>query len=95
MRGFVFLHLRDDGARGQVPRRQAFPVWSGGGPELSFGLGGIAAGVLGFAADRIRIIEVFKLCAFLPAVGLLTVFLPHSLTFHSLLAGSTGSAVRS
>ncbi|MFO1171788.1 MAG: MFS transporter [Hyphomicrobiaceae bacterium] len=43
---------------------------------LSFGLGGIAAGVLGLLADRIGIVEVFKVCAFLPAVGLLTIFLP-------------------
>lgn len=43
---------------------------------LSFGLGGIAAGALGFAADRIGIVEVFRLCAFLPAIGLLTILLP-------------------
>jgi FSR family fosmidomycin resistance protein-like MFS transporter len=43
---------------------------------LSFGLGGLAAGGLGLAADRIGIVEMFKLCAFLPAIGLLTIFLP-------------------
>lgn len=43
---------------------------------LSFGLGGVAAGVIGMAADQIGIIEVFKLCAWLPAIGLLAAFLP-------------------
>jgi FSR family fosmidomycin resistance protein-like MFS transporter len=43
---------------------------------LAFGLGGIAAAGLGILADRIGIIEVFKLCAILPALGLLTFLLP-------------------
>jgi FSR family fosmidomycin resistance protein-like MFS transporter len=43
---------------------------------LSFGLGGLAAGVLGELADRASIETVYKLCAFLPAFGLLTWFLP-------------------
>ncbi len=43
---------------------------------LAFGLGGLAAAALGVLADRIGIIEVFKLCAWLPALGLLTYFLP-------------------
>jgi FSR family fosmidomycin resistance protein-like MFS transporter len=43
---------------------------------LSFGLGGLAAGVLGELADRTSIETVYKLCAFLPAFGLLTWFLP-------------------
>jgi MFS transporter, FSR family, fosmidomycin resistance protein len=43
---------------------------------MSFGLAGIAAAILGLLADRIGLVEVFKLCAFLPAIGLLTVFLP-------------------
>ncbi len=45
---------------------------------LAFGLGGIAAGVIGVLADKIGIIEVFKLCAWLPALGLLAIFLPRS-----------------
>lgn len=45
---------------------------------LGFGLGGIAAGVIGVMADKIGIIEVFKLCAWLPALGLLAIFLPRS-----------------
>ena len=43
---------------------------------LSFGLGGLAAGVLGELADRTSIEFVYKICAFLPAFGLLTWFLP-------------------
>jgi FSR family fosmidomycin resistance protein-like MFS transporter len=43
---------------------------------LTFGLGGIAAALLGVAADRIGIDAVFRLCAFLPAIGLLAWFLP-------------------
>lgn len=43
---------------------------------LAFGLGGIAAAGLGVIADRIGIIEVFRLCAWLPALGLLTFLLP-------------------
>lgn len=43
---------------------------------LAFGLGGIAAAVLGLLADQLGIITVFKLCAWLPALGLLTILLP-------------------
>jgi MFS transporter, FSR family, fosmidomycin resistance protein len=43
---------------------------------LAFGLGGLAAAALGLLADHIGIIEVFKLCAWLPALGLLTFLLP-------------------
>ena len=43
---------------------------------LSFGLGGIAAAAIGALADQIGIVEVFKICAWLPAVGLLAIFLP-------------------
>ena len=46
---------------------------------LAFGLGGIAAAGLGALADRIGIIEVFRLCAWLPAVGLLAFLLPRSM----------------
>ncbi len=44
---------------------------------LSFGLSGMGAAVLGAVADVTSIDYVFKLCAFLPAIGLLTVFLPN------------------
>lgn len=43
---------------------------------LSFGLGGIAAAMLGELADRIGIEAVYRICAFLPAIGLLAWFLP-------------------
>jgi FSR family fosmidomycin resistance protein-like MFS transporter len=45
---------------------------------LSFGLGGLAAAGLGAIADRVGIIEVFRLCAWLPTLGLLTFLLPRS-----------------
>jgi MFS transporter, FSR family, fosmidomycin resistance protein len=43
---------------------------------LAFGLGGLSAAGLGLLADHIGIIQVFKLCAWLPALGLLTFLLP-------------------
>ena len=43
---------------------------------LAFGLGGIGAAVLGKIADAHGIVAVYGLCAWLPAIGLLTVFLP-------------------
>nr|CAD6410685.1 MFS transporter [Rhizobium sp. Q54] len=43
---------------------------------IAFGVGGIAAALLGVLADRHGISTVYTICAFLPALGLLTVFLP-------------------
>jgi FSR family fosmidomycin resistance protein-like MFS transporter len=43
---------------------------------LSFGLGGIAAALLGELADRTSIEFVYRACSFLPALGLLAWFLP-------------------
>lgn len=43
---------------------------------LAFGLGGLGAVVLGWIADATSIAFIMKLCAFLPLLGLLTVFLP-------------------
>ena len=43
---------------------------------LGFGLGGIGAAVLGALADHWGIVAVYKLCSFLPLIGLLAVFLP-------------------
>jgi FSR family fosmidomycin resistance protein-like MFS transporter len=43
---------------------------------LAFGMGGIGAAVLGALADRTGIEFVYRVCAFLPAIGLLTIFLP-------------------
>lgn len=43
---------------------------------LAFGLGGIAAAVLGAMADAHGIETVFRVCAFLPLLGVLTALLP-------------------
>ncbi|MDE1953425.1 MAG: MFS transporter [Betaproteobacteria bacterium] len=43
---------------------------------LAFGLGGIGAAALGQLADVIGIVGVYKVCAFLPLIGLLATFLP-------------------
>ena len=43
---------------------------------LSFGIGGIAAAALGLVADATSIEFVYQLCAFLPLMGVLAVFLP-------------------
>jgi len=45
---------------------------------LAFGLGGLSAAGLGLLADQIGIVQVFKLCAGLPALGLLTFLLPRT-----------------
>ena len=45
---------------------------------LSFGLGGLGAAALGFLADRTSLSFVYNVCAFLPAIGLLTYFLPNT-----------------
>ncbi|HJW07508.1 MAG TPA: MFS transporter [Rhodanobacter sp.] len=43
---------------------------------LAFGMGGIGAAVLGGLADTHGIEYVYRLCAYLPLMGLITVFLP-------------------
>jgi FSR family fosmidomycin resistance protein-like MFS transporter len=43
---------------------------------LAFGVGGIGAALLGRLADRHGIELVYRVCSFLPALGLLTAFLP-------------------
>ena len=44
---------------------------------LAFGMGGIGAALLGELADATSITYVYQVCAFLPAIGLLTAFLPN------------------
>lgn len=44
---------------------------------LAFGVGGLGAAVLGQLADFTSIEFVYHVCSFLPAIGLLTVFLPN------------------
>jgi FSR family fosmidomycin resistance protein-like MFS transporter len=43
---------------------------------FAFGMGGIGAAVLGQLADATSITYVYKVCSFLPLIGVLTVFLP-------------------
>ena len=43
---------------------------------LAFGMGGIGAAVLGQLADITSIVFVYRVCAWLPAIGLLTGLLP-------------------
>jgi MFS transporter, FSR family, fosmidomycin resistance protein len=52
---------------------------------FAFGMGGIGAAVLGRLADATSIIFVYKICAYLPALGLLTGLLP---TLHKTAAPS-------
>ena len=44
---------------------------------FAFGMGGIGAAVLGRLADRTSIVHVYHICAYLPAIGLLTGLLPN------------------
>ena len=43
---------------------------------VAFGIGGLGAAVLGRVADHMGMAFVYHICAFLPAIGLLAVFLP-------------------
>lgn len=53
---------------------------------FAFGMGGIAAAVLGVVADIKGIDFVYQICSFLPLLGLLTVFLPSSKEMRAQLA---------
>ena len=44
---------------------------------FAFGMGGLGAAVLGRLADVTSIGYVYHVCSFLPAIGILTAFLPH------------------
>jgi len=44
---------------------------------FAFGMAGIGAAVLGYWADRLGIAYVYRVCSFLPAIGLLAAFLPN------------------
>ena len=46
-------------------------------------MGGIGAAVLGELADWTGIEVVYRVCSFLPLLGLLTVFLPDLDNFHA------------
>ncbi|MGB9096535.1 MFS transporter [Erwinia sp.] len=43
---------------------------------FAFGMGGLGAAVLGVVADRSSIDTVYQICAYLPLLGILTIFLP-------------------
>jgi FSR family fosmidomycin resistance protein-like MFS transporter len=43
---------------------------------FAFGLGGLGAAALGRLADAIGIVSVYRICAFLPLIGLLAALLP-------------------
>ena len=43
---------------------------------LAFGIGGLGAAALGVLADATSIAFVYRVCAWLPALGLLTAWLP-------------------
>jgi FSR family fosmidomycin resistance protein-like MFS transporter len=57
-----------------VPHR--FGMISGVFFGVAFGIGGLGAAVLGKLADQTSIAFVYQICAYLPALGLLAVFLP-------------------
>ncbi|HVT51289.1 MAG TPA: MFS transporter [Dongiaceae bacterium] len=59
---------------------------------LAFGMGGIGAAVLGEVADQTSVEYVYNLCAFLPAIGLLTALLPNLETARQRMKKSVASA---
>ena len=60
---------------------------------FSFGLGGLGAAVLGVVADHFGIVFVYQVCAFLPLLGLLAVFLPDVRPPEQAPATATATAV--
>jgi FSR family fosmidomycin resistance protein-like MFS transporter len=49
---------------------------------FAFGMGGLGAAVLGRLADATSIVFVYRVCAYLPLIGLLTGFLPDISSVH-------------
>lgn len=49
---------------------------------FAFGMGGLGAAVLGKLADLTSLAFVYQVCAFLPMIGLLTIFLPNLRSRH-------------
>jgi FSR family fosmidomycin resistance protein-like MFS transporter len=60
---------------------------------LAFGMGGIGAAVLGELADWTSIEFVYRVCSFLPLIGLLTVFLPNVESAHQVSKNPSAHAV--
>jgi FSR family fosmidomycin resistance protein-like MFS transporter len=50
---------------------------------FAFGMAGLGAALLGKLADRTSIDTVYQVCAFLPALGILTAFLPNQNQIHA------------
>ena len=50
---------------------------------FAFGLGGVGAAVLGWLADHTSIAYIYRVCAFLPALGLVAAYLPGIRPTHS------------
>jgi FSR family fosmidomycin resistance protein-like MFS transporter len=50
---------------------------------FAFGMAGLGAALLGKLADRTSIDTVYQVCAFLPALGILTAFLPNQHAIHT------------
>jgi FSR family fosmidomycin resistance protein-like MFS transporter len=44
---------------------------------FAFGIGGVGAAALGQLADHTSVDFVYRLCSFMPAIGILTAFLPN------------------
>ena len=59
---------------------------------LAFGLGGLGAALLGTLADHTSIDFVYKVCSFLPALGLLTGFLPDTSKLKTLGKVESGTS---
>ena len=60
------------GARAGTGRARSAGIFFG----FAFGMGGLGAAALGRLADATSIEYVYRLCAYLPLIGLLTAFLP-------------------
>jgi FSR family fosmidomycin resistance protein-like MFS transporter len=54
---------------------------------LAFGMAGIGAAVMGWLADATSIAFVYRVCSFLPAIGVLTIFLPNMETGYKKTQG--------
>jgi FSR family fosmidomycin resistance protein-like MFS transporter len=55
---------------------------------FAFGMGGLGAALLGWLADHTSIAFVYKVCSFLPLIGILTVFLPNLETSRMRMRGA-------
>lgn len=44
---------------------------------FAFGMGGLGSALLGYVADHVGIESVYRICAFLPLIGIIALFLPN------------------